>query len=213
MDSSRRRTGIFESPPRLWHDAAMNRSRTNRRTLALVLGVLLLALPGAVRAQSPFGVSPIFDAAANGDTAGVEYLLQTGTPVDLTNAADETILTIAAANGHRDIVELAIARGARIDHEDRFGKTALCWAAERGRQWAAERLLARGADIAHPTRDGMTPLMLAVRSGGAGMVRLLLGHRPDLSLQDYTGRDALAWARDARDPRIDAMLRRAGAAR
>ena len=176
-----------------------------------ILAFLLLAWAGAAAAQSGLGYNPIFDYAASGDTGAVEYMLTTGTPIDVENTAGETVLTIAAVNGHLDILDLAIAAGARIDHEGQFGKTALCWAAERGHYAAVEHLLKHGADIDHQTREGMTPLMLAVRSDRASVVRLLLRHGPDLTLQDYTGQSAVGWSKSGRDRRIGEMLRHAGA--
>jgi ankyrin repeat protein len=176
-----------------------------------ILAFLLFAWVGGAAAQSDLGYNPIFDYAANGDTGAVEYMLTTGTSVDLTNTAGETVLTIAAANGRVEILDLAIKAGARIDHEGQFGKTALCWAAERGHTTAVEHLLEHGADINHQTREGMTPLMLAVRADRASVVRLLLRHGADLTLQDYTGQNAAGWAKSGRDRRIDEMLRRAAA--
>jgi ankyrin repeat protein len=180
--------------------------------LAAILGLVLFAWAGDACAQSGLGMSPIFDYAASGNASAVDYLLKTGTPVDMVNSDDETVLMIAAMNGHLDVLDVAIAARARIDHEDRFGKTALSWAAARGHHTVVERLLKHGADVNHQTREGMTPLMLAVRSDRATVVRLLLRSKADIALQDYTGQTAAGWARSGRDRRIDEMLRHAGAA-
>ncbi len=60
-------------------------------------------------------------------------------------------------------------------------------------------------------KEGLTPLMLAVRQDRAAVVQLLLRHKPNLTVLDYTGRSALGWARTGRDRRLETMLVRAGA--
>ena len=190
-----------------------HRQAPRLRLLGLAGVALLLLLAGGpdAAAQRDLGPSPLFDLAAKGDTGAVDYLLKKGEPVDLVGPGNETVLTIAAANGYLDMVELAVAKGARIDHQNRFGKTALNWASERGHVSVVEWLVRNGADIDHPTQEGLTPVMLAVRAGHARVVQLLLRHRPNLTLLDYTGRNALAWAKAGRDRRIESLLRRAGA--
>lgn len=180
------------------------------RFLALVTILAGLVAPGA--AQTPlFGSDPIFDYARNRDVGAIEYLLKKGASIDATNAAGETVLIIAAGNGDLAMVEVALANRARVDHEDKFGKTALSWAAERGHVPVVETLLGAGADINHQTQDGLTPTMLAVRSNRLAALRVLLKRKADLTVQDYTGRSALGWARAGRDRRAQSMLERAGA--
>ena len=59
-------------------------------------------------------------------------------------------------------------------------------------------------------RQGMTPLMVASRLGYAEVVRALLDKKADPNMADFTGRTALAYARQSGRTTIEAMLRRAG---
>jgi ankyrin repeat protein len=182
-----------------------------RRAFLIATGAFLMLLAGNVAADQQLGINPIFGYAENGDTAAVGYLLGKGQSVEDENLGGETVLNIAAADGHLDMVELAISNGGRIDHPDHYGKTALCWAAERGHYAVVERLIKGRADIDHQTQEGLTPLMLAIREDRAAIIQLLLGHKPNLTVLDYTGRGALGWARAGRDRRLETMLVRAGA--
>jgi cytohesin len=170
------------------------------------------ALAGPLAAQGLFDGNPMFDYARNRDVGAVEYFLKKGANIDEATFDGETVLTIAAGNGDFELVEVALAHGARISHEDKYGKTALSYAAERGHAPVIEKLLEAGADINHQTQDGLTPVMLAVRFDRLSALRVLLKHKPDLTLLDYTGRSALGWARQSRDRRTESMLKRAGAA-
>ena len=61
------------------------------------------------------------------------------------------------------------------------------------------------------TRQGATALSIASRRGYAEVVRALLAKKADPNKADFTGRTPLAYAREARKPAIEAMLRKAGA--
>ncbi len=58
-------------------------------------------------------------------------------------------------------------------------------------------------------KQGLTAMMLAAKGGHVGVVELLLEHGGDARLTDYTGRDAIGWARDARRPTLIKLLEQA----
>ena len=190
----------------------MRKQRNSFAATLLALLMLLGAGPfGGVAAQGSPEDNAIFGYARNGDSAAVDYMIRKGISVEFASPAGETVLIIAAANGQLETVEIALGHGARVNRADDVGHTALTRAAERGHVPVTERLLAAGANIDHQTGEGLTPVMLAVRSNQLSMLQHLLAQKPDLSLLDYTGRSALDWARDGRDRRAEAMLKRAGA--
>jgi ankyrin repeat protein len=53
-------------------------------------------------------------------------------------------------------------------------------------------------------------MMFAARSGNAEVVRILLNKKADPNLADFTGRTAMAYARQAGRASIEPMLRKAG---
>ena len=71
-------------------------------------------------------------------------------------------------------------------------------------------LLKRNAKPNAQTRQGVTALMVASRLGYAEVVRALLDKKADPNTPDFTGRTALAYARQSGRATIEAMLRRAG---
>ena len=53
--------------------------------------------------------------------------------------------------------------------------------------------------------------MVAARKGFADVVEVLIKAGSDVKKADYTGRDALTWAKESRNPRVAELLRQAGA--
>ena len=71
-------------------------------------------------------------------------------------------------------------------------------------------LIKRHAKVSAQSRQGTTALMIAARLGNAEIVRLLLAAKADPNQPDFTGRTAVAYARQANRGSIEAMLRKAG---
>ena len=59
----------------------------------------------------------------------------------------------------------------------------------------------------------MTPLMIAASHGSLQMVRALLAKGASPTKTDYTGRDALGWAREGHRPAVVEALSRAQGAK
>ena len=58
-----------------------------------------------------------------------------------------------------------------------------------------ELLIDVGADLNSDNKNGMTPLMIAASRGNAAIVQALLAKGANVRKTDFTGRDALSWAR------------------
>ena len=90
----------------------------------------------------------VFDLARDGDAGQLADLLDGGLPVDLTNAAGDTLLVLAAYHAHPVVVELLLTRGADVSRVNDRGQTALAAAVFRQCEPAVRALLAAGADPA-----------------------------------------------------------------
>lgn len=91
----------------------------------------------------------VFDMARDGDAGQLTDLLDGGLPVDLTNAAGDTLLVLAAYHAHPEVVELLLARGADHARVNDRGQTALAAAAFRQCEPVVRALLDAGADPDH----------------------------------------------------------------
>jgi ankyrin repeat protein len=78
-----------------------------------------------------FNLSPLHEAAANGDALAVRALLDAGAPVDAETRDGVTPLMCAAAWGYIDVARILIERGADINHVANRGDTALDIAEEK----------------------------------------------------------------------------------
>ena len=88
----------------------------------------------------------VVDLARTGDRNGLAEVLDAGVPVNLTNAAGDSLLILAAYHDHRDVVDLLLARGADVERVNDRGQTALGAAVFRRSTRIVEALLAAGAD-------------------------------------------------------------------
>ncbi len=93
--------------------------------------------------------SRVFDMARDGDDAQLADLLEGGLPVDLTNAAGDTLLVLAAYHAHPAVVALLLSRGADHARANDRGQTALAAAVFRQCEPAVVALLDAGADPGH----------------------------------------------------------------
>ncbi len=168
--------------------------------IGLVLVTVIVAAAPARRAAAQ--TSDINDmlvlsrAAERNDFDDILRMLQRGDPVDSEGEDNRAALSFAAANGNIKIMDLLLDHQASPDHRDRFGDTALHWAAITGQVETVKRLLAAHATVDVQNGQGVTPLMLAISSNRGDVVRILLAAGADVRLEDYTGHDALSWARD-----------------
>lgn len=175
------------------------------RLLALLLP-LLLAAPAAQAEFELYRELPVIKDLRENNLDGLKRELVTGTSANVTDTDGQPILLLAARLGKAAAVDLLLSHGARPDGRDRFGNTPLMWAADQGHTAVVERLLAAKADPNAANGQGLTPLIRAVRAGQAGAVRALLDGGADPLLADYTGRDALSWASESRNPQVRRLV-------
>ena len=142
------------------------------------------------RQPSSLGLTPLLQAAEQGDAELVGLLLSKGADVNATDTGGRTALLYAADRGHATIVESLLlgkgrgrGRGGAVDTEAKtksYGRTALISAASNGHETVVRLLLDAGADMeARDAHFHRTPLLWAASQGHETVVRLLLDRGAD----------------------------------
>lgn len=88
----------------------------------------------------------LFDYARAGEAAELMAYIDAGVPVDLTDAAGNTLLMLAAHHGHADTVTCLLERGADANRLDDRGRSPLAGAIVTGADEVAHALVYGGAD-------------------------------------------------------------------
>jgi len=88
----------------------------------------------------------MFDLARDGETERLAAYVETGVPVDLTDASGNTLLMLAAYHGHAATVAALTARGANADRVNDRGQSPLGGAVFKGEDDVVRVLLDAGAD-------------------------------------------------------------------
>jgi uncharacterized protein len=97
----------------------------------------------------------MFDLARDGETERLVAAVDAGVPVNLTNAAGDSLLVLAAYHDHPDTVGALLDRDADTARVNDRGQTALGAAVFRRSERSVTRLLAAGADPALGQRSAL----------------------------------------------------------
>lgn len=180
-------------------------------TLLLLLAAPIARAPSALASSSYHATDDpdLVHEATAGELAAAKATLQLNDKPDVTDDQGHTPLMRAAEHGHRDIVKLLLAHNAAVNRTDELGKTPLIWAAEGGDGEIIDTLIQAGAKIEQATREGITPLMAAAHAGQIDAVSHLIAAGAQVDRDDYSGRDALGWARESHNSRVVDMLQKA----
>ena len=114
--------------------------------------------------------SILFHAASTGDTETVEFMLDAGSLISISNSEGETLLHCAALHGHVDTLFLLLSTGANAAlRASSSGLTALHYAAVGGHLEAVNTLMSvlsqAGADLYHKSNNGVSPVHIAALNG------------------------------------------------
>jgi ankyrin repeat protein/WD40 repeat protein len=121
------------------------------------------------------GTPAILQAAKNGHTSVVEFLLQAGVNVCSADNEKDTSLHLAAKNGHLPVVNLLLCNGADVNAANNYGETPLHLSAENGHLEVAKQLISNGAEIDCETNNEELPILRAASYGHTKIVSLILG--------------------------------------
>ena len=158
--------------------------------------VLLSDTPGAIHARF-HGATALHRAAARGDTAMLEVLLERGALLEEPDETGETALAWATDEDRDAAVDLLLSHGAR---------PTLIDLAARGLHLLLERALDADPSMVDQESGQGTALHAAVRRGRGASVRVLLARGADPRLRDDLGRTPAELARQIGAPELAALI-------
>jgi len=165
------------------------RSRTRCAAELWRLFVFLMLVTADTSAGS---ATTLYQAARDGDVAGVRAALQSGAQVNAPDGEGNTALHYAAAGGHDGMVELLIANGANINATSARQQTPLSEAVGGRHPSTMALLINAGADVSARLLYNQTVLHLAVSRGSPlDGIAFLLDHQADINAADIKGSTAL----------------------
>uniref|UniRef100_A0A3B4AWR3 Uncharacterized protein n=1 Tax=Periophthalmus magnuspinnatus TaxID=409849 RepID=A0A3B4AWR3_9GOBI len=131
------------------------------------------------------GFTPLMWAAAHGQIAVVEFLLQNGADPNLLAKGRESALSLACSKGYTDIVKMLIDCGVDVNEYDWNGGAPLLYAVHGNHVRCVEILLESGADPTVESDSGFNAMDMAVAMGHrnvqqameAHLLKLLMGIR------------------------------------
>lgn len=108
-----------------------------------------------------------------------------------TGRASAGSLHNAVMAGDAALVETLLNEGAAVDEVDRTGGTPLLLAVTSGNTKIAELLLKSGASVNAQAKNKDTPWLLAGASGRTDMLKMMWPLKPDLTIRNRFGGNAL----------------------
>lgn len=164
------------------------------RLRSIVLGITVAASVVAINSAAAAELSPLLDAAKNGDKAKLKALVKPGAKVNVTEGDGSTALHWASYRDDLESVDLLIRAGANVNAANDLGVTPLWAACQNGSLPMVKRLLDAGANPNIKLESGETPVMIAARAGKANVVDALLNKAADPNGRGTRGQTALMWA-------------------
>jgi ankyrin repeat protein len=139
---------------------------------------VMIFLTAFLAGCSRFGVTPLINAASNGDTAQIRSLIRQGNAVNEPSKNKYYVLPIhqAAYYGHVEAVKILLEEGASVNGRDYCDQTPLVYAingATPNRVEIANILIARGANLEAIDCFGWKPRNHAQRAEDKPMLDLL----------------------------------------
>jgi len=151
----------------------------------------------------PRGRGPIHEAARNGHTHILEFLLEWKAQIDFqTGDTGLTALHISVAANHPNVVQFLVERKANVNIQDEDGFTSLHKAIQTNNRGLTEMLLDHGAKVDCRDKTGLTPLHVAAFRGLSPIVEVLLRCRAAHNSKDWI-QQSTALHRAAREGHID----------
>ncbi len=154
------------------------------------------------------GFSALHTAAFGGQLEIVQMLAGAGMKLDqVSEGKAMTALHTAAYNGHTAVVKYLLEQKMAVDGRDGEGKSALIHAASGPFPETVQVLLDAGANVnlADQT-EGFTALMTAAAEGQLEVVKLLMAHGADPTMEDVDQDTALSFAMKRRQTEVVEFL-------
>lgn len=126
--------------------------------------------------------TPLFDAVNNHKVKAVEYLIECGANLTLTDTKGMTCFHVAVRHGHTDLIQVLLKTGQiDINDQDDGGWTPIMWAAEDKQYDATQVLIENGANLHIRDLEFNVPLHWAALSGNIEVCKLLLDEHTDIN--------------------------------
>ena len=139
--------------------------------------------PGLLESRGEWGFTPLMLAAFLGDQPMLSLLLEAGADVQATNDVGGQALFYAANDLKK--MRLLVEAGADVNHATRFGHTPLFTAVRSAFSLDEVRyLIEHGAKVNIHSGFGVTPLSVAAQTGNIELVRLLIKHGADPTIDN-----------------------------
>ncbi|XP_019387807.1 PREDICTED: ankyrin repeat family A protein 2 isoform X1 [Crocodylus porosus] len=122
------------------------------------------------------GFTPLMWAAAHGQIAVVEFLLQNGADPQILGKGRESALSLACSKGYTDIVKMLLDCGVDVNEYDWNGGTPLLYAVHGNHVKCVKILLENGADPTIETDSGYNSMDLAVALGHRSVQQVIESH-------------------------------------
>jgi ankyrin repeat protein len=185
--------------------------------VTILLSFVLLSSRLAAGQAAPGSLDDqLIRAAENGDTNGVQQLLQRGANIEAKGTLypyeGATALIIASDKGETDVVKLLLDKGANIEARSKWGWTPLASAVSTGHADVVRLLLEKGANMEAREGDDWTALRGAIGRDNADMVKLLLDKGANIEAKGGSfGDTPLIYAADMGRTNIVRLLLEKGA--
>lgn len=128
------------------------------------------------------GWTPIHEAAANGHTGCLDFLLRLDVDVEWKTFEEETSLLLAARGGHFECCRALIGYSANVNTTTKENFAPLWEAVNVDSMECVKLLLRNGAHINHQIYTGYTALHTAAEKGHATILAYLVGHGARLDI-------------------------------
>ncbi len=135
------------------------------------------------RPRTENGGTALYQAARNGYSDIVAYLLNKGADPNITNNSNVTPLFIAVSNGHEEVVKLLVEKGADPNIANNSNVTPLFVAASDGHEEVVKLLVEKGADPNIINSYGDSSHLAAAQRGHWEIVKLLIAKGANIHQQ------------------------------
>ncbi|XP_055729756.1 ankyrin repeat family A protein 2-like isoform X1 [Salvelinus fontinalis] len=129
-----------------------------------------------INLQDEEGFTPLMWAAAHGQIAVVEFLLQNGANPNLLAKGRESALSLACSKGYTDIVKMLIDCGVDVNEYDWNGGVPVLYAVHGNHLRCVEILLESGADPTIESDSGFNAMDMAVAMGHRNVQQVMEAH-------------------------------------
>ncbi|KAJ8400126.1 hypothetical protein AAFF_G00401650 [Aldrovandia affinis] len=129
-----------------------------------------------INLQDEEGFTPLMWAAAHGQIAVVEFLLQNGADPNILAKGRESALSLACSKGYTDIVKMLIDCGVDVNEYDWNGGAPLLYAVHGNHVRCVEILLESGADPTIESDSGFNAMDMAVAMGHRNGQQVMEAH-------------------------------------